>query len=443
MRSTPDAVCWSDGMHLLPQHFQLQSLRAEGLSAQLAENARPWYWGVRHLQIDSLALGTGTVQIKALNAVLPDGLLVDFDPVKDKGFAPQLKITPQDFGDQRQLLVYLAVDPLWSAGQLVSLAGRLRSDNTAGVLDLSCGLHPENVTVWRPHLRLVLAAGRSDSVCLPLLRLGCEDNTISLLPYTPPCPLLLPDSPIGTRIGELCQLVRRKCEFLSGRWRQAHELGKHNDSAELRLQMTALWARLPELQANLETGVATPASLYLQLTGMAGAVASLQPELGVRAFAPLDFEDLQAGFDEVLQWLESHVQIIRSGYDRRPFSKTQNVFFITLTDTRKAAQHLVMGLRMPSGSAPQAAREWLEQANIASREHLPVLQRQRGGGLAFRPLQRQDQVAYGVDENIQLFTVDAQGQWFRPDHELCLYMPPNGTKVAPVEIVMLDKSQPD
>ncbi|GAB7528392.1 type VI secretion system baseplate subunit TssK [Pseudomonas sp. 3A(2025)] len=443
MRSTPDAVCWNDGMHLLPQHFQLQSLRAESLSAQLAANARPWYWGVQTVQIDKLALGAGLVQIKALSAVLPDGLAVDFDPIKDKDFVPQLKVTPQDFGDQRSLLVYLAVDPLWSAGQLVSLVGRLRSDNTTGVLDLSTGSHPENVTVWRPHLRLVLAAGRSDSVHLPLLRLGCEDNTISLLPYTPPCPLLLPDSPIGARIAELCQLVRDKCKYLAGRWRQAHDTGQNNESAELRMQMSALWARLPELQANLETGVATPASLYLQLTGMAGAVASLQPELGVRAFSPLDFEDLQSGFDEVLQWLELRVKLIRSGYDRRPFSKTQNVFFITLTDTGKAAQQLVIGLRMPAGSAPQAASEWLQQANIASREHLPALQRQRGGGLSFKPLQRKDQVAYGVDENTQLFMVDAQGGWFRADHELCLYMPPNSDKAAPVEVIMLDKSQPD
>ena len=31
MSLLPDAVCWHEGMQLLPQHFQLQGLRAEAL----------------------------------------------------------------------------------------------------------------------------------------------------------------------------------------------------------------------------------------------------------------------------------------------------------------------------------------------------------------------------------------------------------------------------
>ena len=37
MSLLPDAVCWHEGMQLLPQHFQLQGLRAEALGAHLAQ----------------------------------------------------------------------------------------------------------------------------------------------------------------------------------------------------------------------------------------------------------------------------------------------------------------------------------------------------------------------------------------------------------------------
>ncbi|MCQ9422893.1 type VI secretion system baseplate subunit TssK [Pseudomonas sp. LJDD11] len=451
MRSTPDAICWYEGMHLLPQHFQLQDLRAQSLSARLTEHSRPWYWGVQQLQIDQLALSNGTLRISALNAVMPDGLVVEFNPERDRDFVPQLTITPKDFEDQRSLIVYLAVDPLWRSGQLVPLNGRLRSDNAQPVLDLSSGEHPETVSVWRPNLRLVLAAGRSDSVCLPLLRLGCEDNVISQLPYTPPTPLLTAQSPIGSRIASLCEQVRQKGEALTRRWIQLQEAGKGNDSAELhmykradlRMQINALWSRLPELQANLETGVATPVSLYLQLTGMAGAIASLQPELGVRSFAALNFEDLQAGFDPVLDWLESRLSSISAGYQRRSFELRERLFLIGLQDTRSTQQALIIGLRMPSGSTPQAARGWLEQAIISSRPHLPALSRQRMRGLEFGSLERDELIACGAGEDIRLFKIHASGQWFTPDSELCLYVPPGSGWVEPAEIVMFDMSRPD
>ncbi|MDU5679065.1 MAG: hypothetical protein E6023_27340, partial [Pseudomonas aeruginosa] len=37
MSVLPDAVCWHEGMQLLPQHFQLQGLRAEALAARIGQ----------------------------------------------------------------------------------------------------------------------------------------------------------------------------------------------------------------------------------------------------------------------------------------------------------------------------------------------------------------------------------------------------------------------
>lgn len=45
MKVLPDAVCWHEGMQLLPQHFQLQGLRAEVVTALCASAANPWFWG--------------------------------------------------------------------------------------------------------------------------------------------------------------------------------------------------------------------------------------------------------------------------------------------------------------------------------------------------------------------------------------------------------------
>lgn len=446
MRGIPDAVCWSEGMHLLPQHFQLQSLRAETLSARLAEAAHPWYWGVRSLQVDSLALSGATLHVTDLDAIMPDGLVVDFDPRLDQDFPLQLKLTPEDFADQDSLLIYLAVDPLTRNDELEPLKGRLRDSNISEMRDLNSArveANVDRVTVWRPRLRLARYEDLLDAKRLPLVRLGFEDQTIRLMPYTPPCPTLLHDSPLNAQIGDLCLLVRRKCEFLAGRLKQSQDSGNTLESAELRMQLSALWARLPELQANLETGVAHPATLYLQLVGLAGALASLQPEQGVPAFAPLHYEDLQSGFDKVLEWLNERLNGIRVGYRRRSFQYKDKHFFIELQDRSSPEQQLVIGLRMPSGTTTQAAREWLERAIIASRPQLPSLSRQRQHGLKFTALERNEQVAYGVGEEIRLFKLQARGEWFVPDTDLCLFVPPGSGWVDPADILIFDPSKRD
>ncbi|MEF9672363.1 hypothetical protein QNM99_08385 [Pseudomonas sp. PCH446] len=72
---------------------------------------------------------------------------------------------------------------------------------------------------------------------------------------------------------------------------------------------------------------------------------------------------------------------------------------------------------------------------------MPPLIQQRSHGLAFNVLGRNDQVAYGVAEDIRLFTLQAAGEWFVPDADLCLYMPPGSARVEPVEIMIFDATR--
>ena len=58
MKVLPDAVCSHEGMQLLPQHFQLQGIRAEVIAALCARAGNPWFWGVAELEVDPAALST-------------------------------------------------------------------------------------------------------------------------------------------------------------------------------------------------------------------------------------------------------------------------------------------------------------------------------------------------------------------------------------------------
>jgi type VI secretion system protein ImpJ len=75
-RLIPDAVQWHEGMLLSPQHFQQADLHNQALQGYMTLVAAPYGWGVRRLRINEAALMAGRFAVTDLEAVMPDGLLV-------------------------------------------------------------------------------------------------------------------------------------------------------------------------------------------------------------------------------------------------------------------------------------------------------------------------------------------------------------------------------
>ena len=434
MSLLPDAVCWHEGMQLLPQHFQLQGLRAEALAAHVAAACNPWFWGVSQLEVDPSALSAGQVRLLQLQGTLPDGLPVNLQA----GVGPTLELDiteAVDKTDDATVTVYLAISPLWRAGQLLPLKGRLQSVVGDALPDLTSGEFPEAITVWRPNPRLCTQLSKADSICLPLLRIRKEGGGFLRVPYTPPTPVLLPESVLGRRIAGLCARAREKCLFLAGRLRQAQAAGNQDDAMEIRRQITALWARLPEVEGALNMLVAAPQTLYGLLLGLAGAWSALNPLAGVPAFAPLDFLELQRGYEPLLDWLEDTLERVRAGYRSLAFERNDPVFSIQLPDDQPS-QRLVIGLRMPNGASEQAAADWLRGAIIASAPHVPMLSRQRMSGLPHQAMSRNEQVAYSVGDDTRLFVVSASGQWFDGQLPLHIVAPASAQASGPWQVVL-------
>lgn len=439
MRVLPDAVCWHEGMQLLPQHFQLQGLRAEVLAEQLAQAANPWFWGLFLLDLDRTALSGGLVRIRELEAILPDGL-----PVRLARDAKPLEFDAREAIEataEKTTTIYLAITPLARSGRLLPLKGRMDSLQGAAVPDLASGEFPEPIPVWQPHLRVLDESSRSDSVCLPLLRIAREAGGYVQCDYVAPTPRIGVDSLIGRRLESICLQAREKCLSLAGRLRQAQRADRLEDVQEIRRQLAALWMRLPEVEALLGSGVVGPLQLHAVLCGMAGSWSALAPQDGVPLFAALDYFDLLAGFRPVLDWLDGCLQRIHVGYRRSVFERQDDDFILQLPGMDLSERRLVIGLRMPAGSGERDAREWLERSVVASESFIPALVRQRMRGLAVRPLDRREQIAYGVGDETHLFVVHIDQDWFQPAQRLLVKPPRVATGQVPEQLWLFYKDE--
>ncbi|MDW5418504.1 type VI secretion system baseplate subunit TssK [Iodobacter sp. CM08] len=431
MGQIPEAICWFEGMQLLPQHFQQQSLRAETLAAQYALTAQPYFWGVLNLEIDEAALISGKLRVLALEAILPDGLWVCLQP----GVHPPLELdlkAPIMAEPNRLATFYIVVPPLYRAGELDRSGRRYRSVLGKDIPDLVSKESPASLTLLQPNLTLASEQQCADGVCLPLLRVEEVAGGFAKVLYFAPQPRVWPESLLGMQIANLCKNIGEKCVFLAGRLRLAQQANNEGDMARLNRQLAALWARLPELKSVLDSRVAHPSALYQILCGAAGSVCGLNPIAGVPAFRAFNYQELLGCFEEVIGFISQAIAQIRVGYARYPFKHEGTDFMIMPPATLKDSGQWVMGLRMPNGMAEEAAGLWLKNAVIASLSLVETLQKQRMQGVAYRQLDRQEQASYSVGEDTRLFMLYEFSGWIKPDE--LLYIAAASNDAGPLSI---------
>lgn len=432
----PEAVCWHEGMPLSPHHFQQLSLRNETLAAYLARAGHPLGWGVINLSLDESALCAGMVRVLALDAVMPDGLFVHHMPSIG---ALELDVTKMSEGqpaDGRPITVSIAVPNPTSATSPESSSARYRSAMGASVVDLTTGDNAMALPVWRPALRLVVNDEGGDLVRLPVVRLSALGGGFTVESYTPPTPVVLPESTIGRRLMQVCRHLRDKCLFLSARLKNAERAGDQESELELRRLLSVLWLRLPELEVLLQTGCAHPASLYVATSGLAGALASLDPVAGVPAWAPFNFLELERCFSEMERWLMTALLTLREDFRMVRFDHDQRGFLLP-AETLSNQDDFIIAVRVPSAVDEADVAAWLAQAVIAADGKVPELVRQRATGLVRHALAREEMARYAMSNGTLLYRVVCAESWLKLGEALRIAPPEVGIGHAPWEILLM------
>ena len=127
----PDPIQWYEGMLLTPQHFQQAWLRQDALLHYHAARLAPFFYGVRRVEIDGALLVVGMLRVLALEAVLPDGLVV----THPREGGEDLQIDLQPYADQlkRGPLTVFAVVPVYKPGAAAGgFPGKVRGGRVHG-----------------------------------------------------------------------------------------------------------------------------------------------------------------------------------------------------------------------------------------------------------------------------------------------------------------------
>lgn len=296
-----DAVQWHEGMLLTPQHFQQSDQRWQQISNFCMKVASPFYWGVTHVEYDTVSLVNGVLRVTALEGVMPDGLIASI------GFDDELELDLVDLVEKtshKPTTIHLAVssykdDEPNATGdfpRFVSLEGK-------PVIDDNTGMGEQPIPRIRPKFQLI----SGDQVparytSFPLIKIRFKEDVYAIEEFIPPLIQVSLGSRLGDRLTDFVKVVREKIAYISERLQSQGSATATQKTQEAEKIFSALVSGLVQFESVLNTSVSHPYMLYIALSHMIGHLTTIRKGQIPPIFKPYQHNDLHTSFSQMLEF---------------------------------------------------------------------------------------------------------------------------------------------
>lgn len=379
---TLSRVVWSEGMHLGPQHFQVQNRYFESLVHFTNASLSYEPWGLAGIQVDVDALRNGVFSVIHARGIFPDGLVFlmpEADPTPEPRKLDEIFPPMQDYLD-----MHLAIAPVDDRGPNCAPEGKppgkLRYEPQAvDLADELTGGDYRQVKVGRKNMRLLSAAELTGELSAPLARIRRDSTGQFVLDrdYIPPV-LRIQSSE------RLMVVLRRLVELLDDKSRQIvrpKDQAKGTASGFSAEGISNSWflhcvnAGLTPLRHILAGQSAHPEELFKEMSRLGGALCTFGLASNPSSLPKYDHKNLTECFAALDQHIRTHLElVVPSNCVRIALQKTAEYFWHGVaTDPRTLARaRWIFGVRCGIGEA-ELITGAPRLVKICSKEFLPKL----------------------------------------------------------------------
>ena len=420
-------------MLLAPQHLQQLSQRSESLVHYHLHSVTPFFWGIRHLEIDQKLLTTGVFRVVKLEAVMPDGLVISHQA----GQAQDLQLPLQNVNNQ-PITVHLAVP----ARSLMATKGdlpRYYSVEGEPVIDESTGDGEITIPRLKPQVRLVSGdVPPAKLVSFPLAKVQYRNEAFGLTDFIPPTTVV----PVGSAIWEMCSLtaakIRERALFLSEQVRSPASASRIPLMLETKNRIQGLVCGLPEFEAVMNTGAVHPFDLYKAFCALAGHLAGLGYSMVPPVFSTYKHNDLYASFNQLQDFAFTMMEEgIPESYVAIPFQLVKKTFSVVF-DSEWKDRRLFLAMRGQTGMSEKDVVEWGEQCRIGSESVMRSMRDKRVLGARRQLIQSYESLVPA--RGVILFALEYDPQSIRPDEVLQVVNDNQAAGLHPAEIILYVKN---
>jgi type VI secretion system protein ImpJ len=309
-------VVWSEGMHLSPQHFQMQSRYFEDSLWFLNGSLHNHPWGLLSVSLDADAVRNGLAVLRYASGIFPDGMVFEL-PDSDPAPTP-LSLRDLFSPTDSEILLYLAVPPREDKGSDTDLNNGHSSRYGTFERKLKDETISEDeyaVTLGRKNFVLCSGAQlQADWVSFPLARIRRDGkgSFVADPSFLPPLlrigvveDLLLRMKRLADTVEEKITVTRQGKKAPSGM-----EVGINPLQVREHWFLHALCSALPALRHKLATRNSHPEELYSVLSELGGSLCTFVMDSTPALLPAYDHMDLNRVFGDLEAHIQRHLELI-------------------------------------------------------------------------------------------------------------------------------------
>jgi type VI secretion system protein ImpJ len=309
-------VVWSEGMHLSPQHFQMQSRYFEDSLWFLSGSLRNNPWGMLSLAFDNDAIRNGQAILRYAAGIFPDGLVFevpDSDPAP-----PPLKLSDLFQPADNEVTLHLAVPARLGQGSDTDLSNKSGSrygtyERTLRDETISDDEYP--VSLGRKNLLLCSTAQLQPGiVSIPVARVvrDGKGGFISDSSFLPPMLRIGVVEDLLHRMKRLADSVEEKISVTRRGKKNSGQFEAGTSALDVANYwfLHALCSALPAMRHQLATRTGHPEELYSVLAELAGSLCTFSLDSSPATIPAYDHLDLNRVFYELEDHIQRHLEIV-------------------------------------------------------------------------------------------------------------------------------------
>ena len=406
MVKLPTELLWHEGMLLLPQHFQQQATRQDLVLNWRVGSVVRDAWGIISIDIDQSAIIHGLLRVEHIEAVMPDGFIVQYpgehyDPL-------ELDLSPY-MGELRSApsRIYLVLPKISNeaAGTQGDLP-RYKPYQGTPIVDAHTGDNEAVIERCAPNLSLMTGSEPSEQfTVLPIAEVSCRDETYSVTDYLPPTLRLHPGTPLGQKLASLAKRMREKAVFLQQRINGLIAEGAYDQAGDLKQALYAITDNLPEFELLIGTKSSHPFQLYSHLARTIGSISIIHKNFMPPTLRPYDHLDMTMAFNDVIEFCDECLDSIQEKYQVVVFDEIDIGFSLT-EQLSTDADVVILGVRLRPAQSEEDVIKWMKSAIIAPSSKVNEMVERRVRGATRQRVERETSMDLLQSKEVILFAVE-------------------------------------
>lgn len=352
-------VVWSEGMFLLPQHFQIQHQYYEQRLAQLHTHSY-YYWGLYAIEIDYNLLKQGKFGLVEVIGVFPDGTF--FELMSDS--LPTPIDIPSDYQNQA---IYLGLNLNENS------RNKIQEINVSDTIDNA--QHAMPIQINQLNCKLLLETddiSNFTTLCIAWCKERSANNTIMLAPQFIPASLnIYANDQYSGFLANIHEKLREHCQSIQAAFGRNYHPQNVSDMLDVMMLQTInrylVLFDYYQHQKNVH-----PEKYYLYLIQMITEINIAKSLPNADPLPIYQHNNLQQTFNQVLNYLEKILAPATPKHSKKiTLIKESADIWVTTDFNHSMINHheLILGVAIndPEQSLPS---QFANRIKIASSEHI-------------------------------------------------------------------------